>query len=446
MTWDDRQAAGCPDDELLTGYVEGRLVDAVRAAIEEHIAGCERCLDVVAACAVAPDAGTLVADPMRPRIYAHTSRPAERRRRWALAASILLVAGGLLLVAAERPLHALGAGLSGLASRWLGADVRVDAIALRVDGPGTFVVSLHDVHLGGTDDLFRADEVDVTIALAALASGNAPVRSIRLLRPVIEVARPDRLAVALSPDAGTRALATLGDLERVEVVDGRVVVRGTALGVDGVRGGLERDVDGAKLVLQGRSGVGIVAADGTLDSTTGHSALTITGQDVDAAMLPGVADGLTGTAVFRVAVAASAETIRIGGRVAVRGGRMAGRGPLRLLRLDPDLGAALVDAAPALGGDDLRFDEARAVFAWRNGTWRFSRVYLTAGDVVAGGRMRVEHGTVTGRGTVRIPAALAARLATRVPALASYRDAAGITLPFLLTGSVQSPRFALAAE
>lgn len=446
MTVDDRRAAGCPDDELLTGYLEGRLAVPARDVIEQHVAGCDSCLDVVAACAAPSAVAGRVPAATDPHQHDRTARSAERRRRWALAASLVLVMGGLMLVAAEHPLHGLGRGLSRLASRWLGADVRIDAVALRVGGPGTFVVSLHDVGLGGPDDLFRADEVDVTIALAALVSGSGPVRSIRLLRPVLEVARPDRLAFALSPDVGTRAFATFGELDRVDVVDGRVVVRGTASGVDGVTGGMERDAGGVKLALQGRSGAGIVAVDGTLDPTVGRSAVTVIGQDIDAATLPGVADGLTGTALVRVSVIATRETLRIGGRVVVRNGRMPGRGPLRLLRLDPALGAAIAATAPELGGADLRFDEVRAAFTWRGGVWRLPRVYLAAGEIVAGGRLRVERGVLVGRGTVHIPVSLGSMLEDQRPVLGSYRDRTGLTLPFVLTGSAEEPRFALAGD
>jgi hypothetical protein len=446
MTLDDRQPSACPDDEHLAAYVEGRLMGAGGDVMERHVAACPQCLDVVAACAPARPAPLLQRASESATTGTRPLRASDGRRRWALAASIVLVAGALLLIAAERPIHGLGSGVSRLATRWLGAKVRVDAVAVRLGAPGTVVISLRDVGFGRADDLFRADQVDVTVALAALASGNSPVRQIRLLRPVVELARPEALAVAWSQDQRTRAFATLGDLDRIDVVDGLVLVRGTTLGVDGVTGGLERDAGVAKVVLQGRAGAGLVTVDGTLAAKPGRSAVTIAGRDVDAAWIPGLMHRLSGTAVVRIDVTASSDEVRVGGRVAVRNGRVLGRSPLQILGIDPGTAAVLSAAAPELSGDDVPFDEARAVFVGRKGSWRFPRVFVAAGDTVAGGRVRLEHGTLVGSGTVRVSARVAAALESRAPALAAYRDGAAATLPFVVTGTPEAPSFTLGKQ
>lgn len=440
MTSGEERATGMHlDDEQLAAYVEGCLPGPSSDDVERHLEACADCLDVVAACVPVHSTvrGGSVADLHAPG----GSRAAGARHRWALAASLVLVLGGLLVIAAEHPFRGLGPGLSQVASRWFGTSIAVDAVALRIGGPGTFVVRLRNVQLGSTDDLFRADEVDVTVALANLASGNPPVRQLRLVRPVVEVAKPERLGVALSLDRAGDVLATLGDIERVDVVDGEVLVRGTTERLDGVTGSLERAADGLKVVLQGRAGSGLVTIDGGLRAEPGESTMTIAAHDVDAGVIPGLPRGLGGTALLRAEVTSADGAIRVSGRLAVRHGRMAGRGLRRLL--DEDTAALVAATVPALTADDLTFEEASAVFRWRKAGWRLPRFFVSFGNTVAGGRARLESGVLTGHGTVRVPVELATALATHLPSPATDRDRDAATLPFVISGSADSPHLAL---
>jgi len=248
----------CPDDELLAAFAEARLDEAMGGAVERHVAECSSCLDVVAVCV--PARGVAVAELPSP--LPDTARVTSRRWRWALAASLVLVAGGLVLVAAEYPQHRLAMGLSRLASRWLAARVEIDGIAVRVGPSASLLVTLRDVRLGR--DVFRAEAVEVTVGLAALASGDSALRSIRLVRPLVSVTSPESLAGAWSERGRARVLSALGDAERVDVVDGRVEVRGMAIAVEDVSGGLERGPATANVVLQGRVGTGRVDVDGDL--------------------------------------------------------------------------------------------------------------------------------------------------------------------------------------
>lgn len=439
---EERATAVHLDDERLAAYVEGCLTGPAIDEVERHLEVCGDCLDVVAACTPmrsAPHAGPVAAsgDSRAPR----PSRAAGIRHRWALAASLVLILGGLLVIAAEHPFHGLGRGLSQVASRWFGTSIAVDAVALRIGGPGTFVVHLRDVQLGGTEDLFRADEVDVTVALANLASGNPPVRQLRLVRPVVEVAKPERLGVALSLDHAGHVLATLGDVERVEVVDGEVRVRGTTERLDGVTGSLERAADGAKVALQGRAGAGVVTVEGDLRAEPGGSSMTIAARDVDAAVVPGLPRGLHGTTLLRADVTSADGAIRVDGRLAVRNGRVAGRGLRRLL--DDDTAALVAAAAPALVADDLAFEEASAVVRWRTSGWRLPRFFVSFGNTVAGGRARLEKGVLTGHGTVRVSAELATALAAHLPSPTTDHDRDAATLPFVISGSADAPHLAL---
>ena len=436
MTSSDRLTVACPDDETLTAYVEGLLDEAQRDTVEGHVAACPACLDVVAASV--PDR---FARSAMPSASATTPERFQRRRRrigggWAVAASLALLLGGLFTAASSLP--GLGSGLSRLASGWLGTPLTIESVAFHGGKAGTFVVGLREVRLGGTEDLFRADEVEVTVALSALAAGTVPVRQIRLVRPVVELKRPETLGIVGAPDGGGRVLAALGDLDRVDVVDGRLMVRG-APGVEAVNGGLVRDAEGAKIALQGRAGPGLVTVDGRVSA--GRSALTIGAWDVQVGVLPGLADRIGGTADLRVDLSGTGSDVRVDGRLVVRQGRLIGHGRLGLL--DDDVATLIAAKSPAFAGGDLTFDEARTVFRWRHGVWRLPRFFMTGGGIVVGGQARLERGTLTGHGTMRIPIIMADVLVGRFPELATDRDVGGAFLPFVLSGSREAPKLSM---
>jgi hypothetical protein len=196
--------------------------------------------------------------------------------------------------------------------------------------------------------------------------------------------------------------------------------------------------------LQGRADEGVVDVVGTMVGDDHDLTITIGGRGLDAARLPVVGTRVNGMADLRLDVTTKGDDLRIDGRLVVRDGRLIGRGPVGLLRLGAEIRNVLASVAPALAGDDLPFDDARAIFAWRGGTWRFPRIFVTTRDVMAGGRARMNaRGEVSGDGTLRMPADLVTVLQPHLPLLGSFRDDGGaVTLPFALGGSWETPQLA----
>jgi hypothetical protein len=446
----------CPVDEELAAFVEGRLGPDARERLEGHLAACRDCLDVVAATLPSPATlptpvaeSTVVAAPAPVR--AVPASVPSRLRRFAVAAGLVLLGGGLVLGLAQRPLLAhLAPRLSSLATRWLGTTLHADAVALRLGTkPGTFEVTLRGTQIGKDLRMFaKADEVGATVALSALVSGDPAITQLRVVGPVVELAGPGSLRLKWSAKERAQALALLAQTERLDVAEGRLVVRGPSgesFVIDHVAGGLERTEGGAKIVLQGQAAGGSVDVVGTLAKADAALALVISGRGLDAAAIPVMTQRVTGAAELRIDVTSDGDALRLDGRIAVRQGRVVGRGPTQLLGLDGEAKASLASLAPTLAGDDLAFDEARAMFAWRHGTWRLPRIYLAAGGTIAGGRARLDaNGDVTGHGTLRLPSDVAAGLAARTPVLATFRDGSGAaTVPFGVAGRLDTPRFTL---
>src|SRR5436190_2126141 len=120
MTVGESRMESCPIEEELAAFVEGGLVGAARERVEAHLVACEDCLDVVAATVPARVATTTAASPAPPPAGRAPAPAAKRWRRWAIAAGVVLVGGGLLLGIIRQPLLArLGPSASRLAARWL---------------------------------------------------------------------------------------------------------------------------------------------------------------------------------------------------------------------------------------------------------------------------------------------------------------------------------------
>ncbi len=452
MTLYESTMDACPTDEELGAFVELRLASEERTGVEEHLAGCASCLDVVAAMLPeslkAPDVAPVTSQPSPRRVPA---RDRNRWRRWAIAAGIVLAGSAALLALLQRPLvDRLGPGLTRLATRWLGTDMHADAFTVRLgSSPGTFVVTLRDVKIGGDLGMFvRADEIGLTVALAAPMFGAPPISQLRVVGPIVEILGPESMALAWPARDRERVLALLSQSDRLDVLEGRFVVRGAtgaALVIDHVAGGLERTADGVKIALQGRVASGSVDVVGTLGADDHRLTLTVAGRDLDTVAVPLLAQRMTGVADLRLDLTSRGDDLRADGRIAVRKGRLVGRGTSRVLALDGPTAARLAEVAPSLVGDDLAFDEARAIFAWRGGTWRLPRIFLTTGPTIVGGRARVDaDGDVTGQGTLHLPADLVASLGAQAPALESFLDPTGAAiLPFGVGGTVATPQFSL---
>lgn len=450
MSVDMPHIGPCPDDEVLAALIEDRLAETERARVERHVARCEVCLDVVAATtsvAAASQAGPPALETeARPRRAAATST----WRRFAIAASVLIVSGLTVgVLASTFGSHLVGPQLAKIGSRLLGVPLHVGRASVHLGGaPGQVVLRFRELSIGRVGRLSAtADELSVTVALAAPLSGGAPITRVRVTRPDVDLLAYGSMALVGSRAGRARILAALG-ADRIEVDGGRIVVPGVnghPLVLSEVTGGAVREGDVFRLALQGR------AAEGTVD-VTGHVGvdgqalvLTIGGRELQAAAIPPFGAGLRGTMDVRLDLHGEGDTLRADGRVAVRNGALLARSPATLLGIDPGVRGVLVALDPALGGDDLAFEEARAVLAWKQGTWRLPRIFVTAGGIVAGGRARIgADQVVSGRGTVRLPAALAADLEPHVPALEPFRDASGaVTLPFGVTGDLAAPSMTL---
>jgi hypothetical protein len=208
---------------------------------------------------------------------------------------------------------------------------------------------------------------------------------------------------------------------------------------------VQRTAEGASLALRGHAAGGTVDVVGRLEGNTDELLVTLGGRGLDATALPILGERVRGLVDVRVDVSTNAGSLRANGRVAVRQGHVIGSGPTRLLRLSPDARTILAALDPAVAGDDLSFDDARAIFAWRRGAWRFPRIFVSRGPLIAGGRARVDaRGAVSGYGTLRLPAELTRALQPYEPLLAAFLDGNGAaTLPFAVGGSVRALQLTL---
>jgi anti-sigma factor RsiW len=55
--WAASFVSACPDDETLAAYLDGRLLRIERWRLEAHLAGCGRCVELLAT--LAPDLGRI---------------------------------------------------------------------------------------------------------------------------------------------------------------------------------------------------------------------------------------------------------------------------------------------------------------------------------------------------------------------------------------------------
>jgi hypothetical protein len=442
----------CPDDETLGALVEGRLADTERARLERHVARCTTCLDVVAAAAPivgAAAVGTTPASRMaEPQVMASIDRSGWRRV--AIAAGLLVATAALALGGLATPLGArfVGPGIAALGSQLLGLPVDVATLALRPGAGGRVVLRLGRVSIGRGDGVIAtADELAVTVALAASLSGESPVERVEVTGASVDLAAYGPAALEASRTGRARILAAFA-ADRIDVVGSRAVVpgpQGGTLVISDITGGAERDGDGVRLAFHGRTANGTLDLTGRVTPDADELRLTIGGRGLQADTLPLFGEGLRGTMDLRLDVLSEGDAVRADGRVAVRDGAVVGRGPAALLGLAAEARGALAAFDAGLAADDLLFDEARAVVAWRQGTWRLPRVFVSGREIVAGGRARIDaDAVVRGHGTVRLPDDLVAALAPQMPAIARFRDASGsATLPFGVAGPLASPTVTL---
>ena len=455
MSPEEFQNATCPDDETLVALIEHRVLGDRLARLERHVATCPACLDVLAA-TLPPVTGISSPDEQIERLARNVPTRARephrmRWRRWAMAAVVLLAVGGLLLGATRWSIgEHVAPTLARLGTKLLGARLAAKTVNVRFgDEPSTLVVTLHQVGIGDASErLASADAIAVTVALAAPLSGDPLITGVRVTRPELNFMARDSAALVSSKADRAQVLALLAQASRIDVVDGRVLLpgpAGTSLAVEALTGGVERTADGARLALEGHTAGGVVDVVGTIAGAGHDVEVTIGGRGLDATALPILSARLSGIVDLHLDVTTRANALRAEGRVAVRKGHLVGRGPVALLRLSAPVRDILAGFDPALAGDDLPFDDARAIVVWRHGTWRLPRIFVTTRDVIAGGRASISaRDEVSGHGTLRLPPQLAGALQPEVPLLTGFRDESGAaTVPFAVGGSWQVPQLVL---
>jgi hypothetical protein len=441
----DVVGASCPGDELLAAFVDGRVAAHRRADVERHVAACPVCLDVVAA-SLTPGtevACAPVAEAEPNDVGRHA--PSTPWRTWAIAASVVLTLGASLFAMRERFVAPMMPTLARLGTRLLGLPVQAEAVDIRLgDAPGTFVVAFRDVTVGTIGRRYHADEIGMTMTFAAPFVGDAPVQSVRITRPIVDLVGRDPKDIIASRGERSKAIELLGQANRVEVENARILLAGpdgTPFVVEGIVGGIERTAVGARLAFRGRAAGGDVDLVGTLAGDARDVTLTIGGRALDATALPLLRAGLKGVVDLRMDVRAVGGDVRVDGRISIRNGALLGRGAATLPQLSPESRTALAARDAALAGADLPFEDARAMFAWRGRSWRIERLYATSHGIIVGGRAAIgATGALRGHGTLRVPADLVTVLESHEPALAPFRDAGGTaTLPVSLGGTLADP-------
>lgn len=446
---------GCPDDELLAALIENRVSRSERTHLELHVVACPTCLDVMAATLPSAAAGVPVDLPSdlqsRVALAVPIVRGTPRLRRWAIAAAVLIAVGSGLLGSFHRPITQRATPmLARLGTRLLGVPLQVGSVDVGLGGdPSTFVITLNQVAIGrDPKGLVSVDEIGFTVALAAPLRGEPLITMVRARRLVLNLVGGVPEKVLVSEAERRKALALLAMASRIDIVDARVMLPvpgGVGLAASALEGGMERTEQGVRLVLHGLAAGGVIDVAGDLTGDGRRVALTIGGRGLDASALPVLAGRVRGIVDLRLDVRDVGNARRMDGRVAVRQGRVVGGGSLALLPISAASRDLIAELYPALAEDDLPFDDARAIFSRRRGIWRFSRVFVTIQDVIAGGGARVTaKGEVVGHGTLRIPAEVVAALQPHEPQIAIFRARnGGATLPFVIGGSLETPQLTL---
>jgi hypothetical protein len=438
----------CPDEERLAAFVEGAMSDVERARVEAHVSTCATCLDVVTA--VLPASPRTAADvgpsPLTPVVTtpAPRTRVGRRWRRLAIAAGVIAATGGTLFgVYEQRIARRAGPVVADYATRLLGVPVRASALGVGLSG-----ITLKDVTIGKADGHpVRVDEVGIGIALSAPFTDEPVLRSVRLVRPVVDLRGASADGALPRIERGPLA-ALFARAGTFELVDAHLVLPVSAtqsLDIDALNGAVERFAGGARLALHGGFAGGAIDVTGTLTNDGQRLTLTIGGRGLEALALPISYGRLTGTADLRVDLTEVGTAQRVSGRIAIRNGRVLGLRPLALAPISDASREALAKLRPELALDHLPFEDARAVFALRDGVWRLPRVFMAGNGFLAGGRARVAGiGEVAGRGTLRMPADVVAAVVPFEPRLEELRDQAGTaTVPFTITGPLVMPSVVL---
>jgi hypothetical protein len=445
----------CPSDELLACWMEHRVSDADREAIERHVAGCATCADVTGAALPAADdtlAGR-VADTMPVASVERTPARAGRRdraprTRWAVAAGLVLATAALAYAALDAGLGRVRDELARRATVALGEPVAIGRLGLGLTSDlRGLVLRLRDVRIG-SDDALSAEGIELRLSLAALASRTLDVQRLRLLGPVIHVGGPPKSSpgAAARPGhtGGANAVAAALGTTPLEIVDGTLVADASegALRIEHVNGTAAPDGATLVLTLGGTSVSGTVNVEGSLPASgSGDVAINVTGQALDVAQLPFTRDHLTGHADLTLALSGTTDAPIIQGHAVVHGGRARGWNPLP--QALTALGAAVPPNVGGVTGPDLAFDELRVAVLHNAQGWKLPRLYASApGFTVDATAVQLQADErLDGLGTLQLTAPLAAVVVAAAPSLAAQREENGtLAVPITIGGTLAAPQ------
>lgn len=272
----------CPDHEALTGLIENRLDAGTRAVVEDHVAGCAVCLDVVAASTRVIGRRDAPAVP-----GGAVPRRAPRPMRWAriAAAAVLVVSltGGIGYLAAAAVADYARSSIERVAAAAIGAPVTLDSVALTVV-PDLRALGLRviGVDLGAPGSI---GAIEIVAATAALRNGRFQAARIRFYRPDLAWTIPARPGATTAP-VGADLLAALALAPSIEIIDGSLTLDGTTRLTE-ITGGATSAGRRVDLALAGRFADRSVSLRGTIEFVEPPRLdLMVTG-DPGAAPLPG---------------------------------------------------------------------------------------------------------------------------------------------------------------
>lgn len=444
----------CPSDELLACWMEHRVSDADREAIERHVAACATCADVTAAALPAADdtlAGR-VADAMpvasveRAPAHAAARRDRAPRTRWAVAAGLVLVTAALAYAALDAGLARVRDEVARRATVALGEPVVIGRLGLGLTSDlRGLVLRVYDVRIGN-DDL-SAEAIELRLSLAALASRTLDVQRLRLLGPVIHVGGPPKSSpgAAARPGhtGGANAVAAALGTAPLEIVDGTLIADASegALRIEHVNGTAAPDGPTLVLTLSGTSVGGTLNVEGGLPASgAGEVTINVTGQALDVAQLPFARDHLTGHADLTLGLSGTTDAPVIQGRAVVHGGRARGWNPLP--QALTALGAAVPPNVGGVTGPDLAFDELRVAVLHNAQGWKLPRLYASApGFTLDATAVQLQADErLDGLGTLQLTAPLAAVVVAAAPSLAAQREENGtLAVPITIGGTLAAP-------
>ncbi len=291
-------ADACPDAELVAQLLEDRLDAPARAAVEQHLAHCTLCLDVVAAVVEASAEAAAIEPSVE--IRSTSGRTSERRvLRGTIAAGLaFVVTAAIAYAGVQLALRGMAGVLAARATIAAGDPIDIGTLRIALaPSAGTVDIALDRIAIGdAATGRSAADALEISLGLAPLVRGDVRVDRLRLVRPVLHVRLPADGGGSDPPSARDVArVTTLATLAPVDVTGGTLIVERQALPpirIDAVEGTITPGADAVTVALHGKIGAGELTVSGTagLDAATTLD-LGLRARGVDAAALALLAPG-----------------------------------------------------------------------------------------------------------------------------------------------------------